>query len=51
LEPHSIEIGEKHGYIHLSAGGGELVTVEFIGTKMETFKGIWIDPLEIKVLR
>ena len=49
--PQNIKLGETHGYIHLSADGGNLVTVEFVGDKMETFKGKWIDPLDIKVLR
>jgi ribosomal protein S27AE len=47
--PKTIQIGEVHDYIHLSQGGGKLVTLEFTQNTIETFKGQWIDPLEIKV--
>ena len=48
--PHNIEIGEKHQYIHLSQGGGNLMTLEFREGSSQTFKGKWIDPLDIEVL-
>jgi len=48
--PERINIGDKHQYVHLSKGYNSLITVEFTNTKKETFKGEWIDPLEIKVL-
>jgi len=47
--PEEIKIDEQHSYLHLSAGGGNLLTVEYTAKKIETFKGMWIDPLEIKV--
>ena len=47
--PQSIELNEKHKYIHLSLGHGKLVTVEFTKALTETFRGEWIDPLEIEV--
>jgi len=47
--PEEIKIDEQHHYLHLSAGGGNLLTVEYTAHKIETFKGMWIDPLEIKV--
>ncbi|MBU1668213.1 DUF4178 domain-containing protein [bacterium] len=46
--PLSIEVGKVHSYIHLSQGGGRLITVEFSDGVDEIFKGEWIDPLEIK---
>lgn len=48
--PEEIKLNEKHQYIHLSEGGGNLVTLEFSETSKQTFKGKWIDPLEIEVL-
>ncbi|CAA6806244.1 MAG: Unknown protein [uncultured Sulfurovum sp.] len=45
-----IKMGEKHQYIHLSQGGGNLVTLELTKTSSQTFKGKWIDPLDIEVL-
>ena len=46
--PEMIEIGKIHYYLHLSKGGGNLVTVEY-GTEItEIFKGKWIDPMNIK---
>ena len=48
--PSKIQIGDVHKYIHLSQGAGNLVTVEFTKNLTETFKGKWIDPLEIEVL-
>jgi len=46
--PHRIEVGKVHNYIHLSRGGGELVTIEFTDGIDEVFEGAWIDPLKIK---
>lgn len=48
--PESIEINEEHKYIHLSQGHGNLVTLEFTENETQTYKGKWINPLEIKVL-
>ena len=48
--PQKVELGEVHIYVHLSKGGGNLVTYEFTTNLTETFKGTWIDPLEIEVL-
>lgn len=48
--PKQITINETHQYVHLSTGYNNLVTVEFNKQNMQTFKGKWIDPLEIKVL-
>ncbi|CAA6807544.1 MAG: Unknown protein [uncultured Sulfurovum sp.] len=48
--PENINIDEKHQYIHLSEGGGHLVTLEFTKNSSQTFKGKWIDPLDIEVL-
>jgi len=47
--PEAITLNEKHKYIHLSQGHGNLVTIEFSENKTETYKGKWIDPLNIKV--
>jgi len=47
--PKSITLREKHHYIHLSEGMGKLITIEFSDNNTETFKGEWIDPLEIEV--
>ncbi len=46
--PFAIEIGKTHKYIHLSKGGGNLVTVEFSDRVDKVFQGKWIDPLSIK---
>lgn len=46
--PLRIHIGKVHYYLHLSKGGGNLVTVEFTDKIDETFIGKWIDPLDIK---
>ncbi|CAA6824255.1 MAG: Unknown protein [uncultured Sulfurovum sp.] len=48
--PFEIRINEVHQYVHLSQGGGNLLTLEFTKTLTETFKGKWIDPLDIEVL-
>ena len=48
--PEKIYVGDVHNYIHLSQGGGNLMTLEFTNTLTATFKGKWIDPLEIEVL-
>ena len=46
--PEKIVEGKKHYYLHLSKGGGNLVTVEY-GTDIDkVFTGKWIDPMEIK---
>ena len=48
--PEKVELEKKHYYLHLSKGGGNLVTVEYgVGTN-KIFTGRWIDPLEIKRL-
>jgi len=49
--PELISIGEKHQYVHLSEGYNKLITVEFSEGSKEVFKGNWIDPLSIKVLK
>lgn len=46
--PMVITLGKVHQYIHLSKGGGKLVTVEFTNQVDEIFVGEWIDPLTIK---
>ena len=46
--PSPINIGKTHNYIHLSKGGGNLVTVEFSDEIDKIFQGRWIDPLTIK---
>ena len=46
--PFSINIGKTYNYIHLSKGGGNLVTVEFTDGIDKIFQGKWIDPLTIK---
>jgi DNA-directed RNA polymerase subunit RPC12/RpoP len=48
--PANINTHQKHHYIHLSLGQGNLVTAEFTKDLTETFKGKWIDPLDIEVL-
>lgn len=47
--PQNINTHQKHQYIHLSLGHGRLVTIEFTKDEIETFRGEWIDPLEIEV--
>ena len=49
--PENINTHQKHQYIHLSLGQGNLVTVEFTKDLTETFKGKWINPLDIEGLR
>lgn len=46
--PQLIEVGRVHYYLHLSRGGGKLVTVEFTDGVDQIFMGEWIDPLTIK---
>jgi len=48
--PEEILINEVHQYVHLSEGGGNLITLEFTDGSSQTFKGKWIDPLDIEVL-
>jgi hypothetical protein len=48
--PSEVHFGELHNYIHFSQGGGNLMTLEFKNNQTETFKGKWIDPLDIEVL-
>ena len=47
--PEAIKLNESHSYVHLSRGHGELLTLELFDNETMTFKGQWIDPLEIKV--
>lgn len=47
--PEAIKLDESHTYVHLSRGHGELLTLELSENETMTFKGQWIDPLEIKV--
>ena len=47
--PEVIKLDESHTYVHLSRGHGELLTLELSDNETMTFKGQWIDPLEIKV--
>ncbi len=47
--PKNINTFQKHQYVHLSLGYGKLVTIEFTKELIETFRGEWIDPLEIEV--
>jgi len=46
--PFTVNIGEIHHYMHLSKGGGHLVTVEFTDGIDKIFQGEWIDPLNIE---
>jgi hypothetical protein len=46
--PFPINIGKIHKYMHLSKGGGNLVTIEFTDGVDKIFQGKWIDPLSIK---
>jgi len=47
--PNEVHFGEIHQYVHLSEGHGKLLTLEMSDNETETFRGNWIDPLEIKV--
>ena len=55
--PDEIHIGDVHQYVHLTQGGGNLMTLEFSNQKtktfnnqkVQTFKGKWIDPLDIEI--
>jgi hypothetical protein len=46
--PFPINIGKTYNYLHLSKGGGNLITVEFTDGVDKIFQGKWIDPLTIK---
>ena len=46
--PFSINIGQTYNYLHLSKGGGNLITVEFTDGIDKIFQGKWIDPMSIK---
>jgi len=48
--PNEVHFGEIHQYVHLSEGHGKLLTLEINDNETETFRGNWIDPLEIEVL-
>ncbi len=48
--PFPINIGKTYNYLHLSQGGGNLITVEFTDGIDKIFQGKWIDPLSIKRL-
>lgn len=48
--PERIKLNEKHQYIHLTEGYGKLLTLEFTEGSTQTFRGEWIDPLEIEVI-
>jgi len=47
--PNEVHFGETHQYIHFSEGHGKLLTLEITNELTETFRGNWIDPLEIEV--
>jgi ribosomal protein S27AE len=46
--PEPIKLEQSHFYLHLSQGGGKLLTVEATARETTTFVGEWIDPLSIK---
>ncbi len=50
--PEQVSLQRRFGYVHLSAPGPWLVTLEFgpPGTEVEVFRGQWVDPFEIEVL-
>lgn len=48
--PEQIEPGEKHNYVHISGGKGLLMTIEYSGGEASLFKGVWIDPFDIRPL-
>jgi hypothetical protein len=46
--PEIISVGERHNYVHLSGPRGLLLTVEYTDDETLVFKGLWIDPFEVK---
>ena len=48
--PEVISAGESHRYVHLSGPRGLLLTIEYSDDETAVFKGIWIDPYEVKTL-
>lgn len=39
--------GDKHRYVHLSAPGGVILTLEFFESTFALHKGVWIDPFDV----
>jgi hypothetical protein len=50
--PEQVSLQRRFGYVHLSAPGPWLVTLEFgpPGTEVEVYRGQWVDAFEIEVL-
>ena len=48
--PEIIFPGDEHHYAHLSGAKNLLLTLECFGNKKALYKGIWIDPFEVKPL-
>lgn len=46
--PEVISVGERHNYVHLSGPRGLILTVEFFDGEALVFKGLWIDPFEVR---
>ena len=48
--PEVIAPGETHQYVHLSGPRGLLLTLEFHDDSFSLYKGLWIDPFDLRVL-
>ena len=48
--PCPVNLGEEHSYIDFISGKGRSFTIQFFNDNtFEIYKGIWIDPFEIKI--
>ncbi|MGR9043941.1 MAG: DUF4178 domain-containing protein [Gammaproteobacteria bacterium] len=48
--PEVIFTGDRHRYLHCSGPGGLLITLEYVEDGIHLYKGLWVDPFDIKVL-
>ena len=48
--PEIIAPGDIHEYVHLSGPSGLIITLEFYDGNFDVYKGVWIDPFEVKSL-
>ena len=48
--PEVIFAGDRHRYVHCSGSGNTLFTLEYAEDRTYLYKGLWVDPFDIKVL-
>ncbi len=48
--PDLIFPGKVHNYIHLSGPNGTHYTFEYVNKRVKAYKGVWIDPFDVKAL-